>query len=172
MKDNLTILTGFIENKMVREKLALSEERIRRSFDELFSGYGLSAETILNDVVQVENYQGIIQVKNIQFYSMCEHHFAPFFGHVDIYYQPDKVITGLGKLVRLGKDVHARRLQIQELMTRDICRDVMRVLGAKGCFVKSTAKHLCVCSRGPKDDLSETVCSYGEGSLENYIWNR
>jgi len=168
--DNLKQLFSFIENETVRKKLEGSEDRIRRSFNELFSGYALTAEDILNDVVHVENYNGLVKMENIQFYSMCEHHFAPFFGSVDIFYQPDKIITGLGKLVRLAKDVHGRRLQIQELMTRDICLDVMRVLKAKGCFVRSTAKHLCICSRGPNDDLAQTVCTFGDGSLKDYIW--
>jgi GTP cyclohydrolase I len=168
--DNLKTLFSFIENKTVREKLTESENRIRKSFNELFSGYELIAEDVLNDVVHVENFNGIVEMKNIQFYSMCEHHFAPFFGSVDIYYQPGTVITGLGKLVRLAKDVHGRRLQIQELMTRDICQDIMRVLQAKGCFVVSRAKHLCVCSRGPKDDIAETICTYAEGTLKDKIY--
>jgi len=172
MNDNLNSLLGFIENEIVKKKLLQSEDRIKRSFDELFMGYNLKADEILNDVVHVDNYSGIVAMKNIQFYSMCEHHFAPFFGSIDIYYQPNEIITGLGKLVRLAKDVHARRLQIQELMTRDICQDIMRILKPKGCFVRSTAKHLCICSRGPKDDITETVCTYCEGSLENFIWNK
>jgi GTP cyclohydrolase I len=166
--DNLKNLFNFIENETIREKLATSENRIRKSFNELFSGYGLRAEDVLNDVVHIDDYNGIVEMKNIQFYSMCEHHFAPFFGSIDIYYQPGTIITGLGKLVRLAKDVHGRRLQIQELMTRDICQDIMNVLGAKGCFVRSSAKHLCICSRGPKDDLSETVCTYAEGTLRDW----
>jgi GTP cyclohydrolase IA len=168
--DNLKDLFSFIENEAVRKKLIDSETRIRSSFNELFSGYTLTAEDVLNDVVHVENYNGIVEMANIQFYSMCEHHFAPFFGSVDIFYEPDTIITGLGKLVRLAKDVHGRRLQIQELMTRDICQDVMRVLHAKGCFVRTKAKHLCICSRGPKDDIAETICTYAEGTLKDKIY--
>lgn len=169
MDNNLNSIFEFIENEEVREKLRGSEHRIRKSFNELFSGYALKGEDVLNDVVRVEDYNGIVEMKNIQFYSMCEHHFAPFFGTVDIYYQPDKIITGLGKMVRLARDVHGRRLQIQELMTRDICKDVMSILKAKGCFVRSTAKHLCICSRGPKDGLTETTCTYSEGTLNNWF---
>jgi len=168
--DNLKTLFSFIENEKVREKLQASEQRIRKSYNELFSGYALKADDILNDVVHVKDYNGIVEMKNIQFYSMCEHHFAPFFGSCDIYYQPNEIITGLGKLVRLAKDVHGRRLQIQEIMTQDICKDVMRILNAKGCFVRTRAKHLCICSRGPQDDLSETVCTYSEGSLKEKIF--
>lgn len=168
--DNLKTLLSFIENENVRKKLQASEDRIRTSYNELFSGYALKAEDVLKDVVHVEEYNGIVEMKNIQFYSMCEHHFAPFFGACDIYYQPKTIITGLGKLVRLVKDVHSKRLQIQELMTRDICKDIMRVLDANGCYVRTQAKHLCICSRGPKDDVAETVCTYSEGTMKDRIF--
>lgn len=167
--NNLDSLFSFIEDETIRTRLNQSEHRIRKSFNELFSGYSISAEDVLNDVIHVEDFNGIVEMRKIQFYSMCEHHFAPFFGSIDIFYQPNEIITGLGKLVRLAKDVHGRRLQIQELMTRDICQDIMRVLEAKGSFVRSTARHLCVCSRGPKDDLAETICTYGEGSLAHWV---
>ncbi len=168
MENNLNKLFSFINNEVVSSKLANSEHRIRASFDILFGGYALKAEDILNDVVHVENYSGTVQVKGINFYSYCEHHFAPFFGTANVYYQPDQIITGLGKIVRLVKDVHARRLQIQELMTRDIAQDIFRVLGSKGVYVETTAKHLCICSRGPSDDTSETTVSFGIGSLEHW----
>ena len=168
--NNLKALFSFVENETVREKLQHSEHRIRKSYNELFSGYALKAEDVLNDVIHVDEYNGIVEMRNIQFYSMCEHHFAPFFGSCDIYYQPKTIITGLGKLVRLVKDVHSKRLQIQEIMTQDICKDVMRVLDAKGCYVRTQAKHLCICSRGPQDDVAETVCTYAEGTLKNKIF--
>jgi len=112
----------------------------------------MTADQILNNVVQVESYTGLVCVDQINFYSFCEHHFAPFFGTASVTYHPNKIITGLGKIVRLVRDVHARRLQIQEIMTRDIAEDIMRVLDAKGAYVVTTAKHMCMCSRGPGDD--------------------
>lgn len=168
MEDNLKQLFSFISNEEVRKKIQLSEHRIRKSYDEMFSGYGLKAENILNDVVHVSNYTGVVEVKNINFYTMCEHHFAPFFGTANVYYQPNEIITGLGKVVRLVRDVHARRLQIQEVMTKEIAEDMMRILKCKGVFVETTAKHLCICSRGPNDDTTETTVTYGVGSLENW----
>ena len=167
-ENNLHTLFNFIENQEVREKLKQSEHRITKSFNQLFSGYALKAEDVLNDVVRVSDYNGIVEMKDIQFYSYCEHHFAPFFGTADVYYQPHKIITGLGKLVRLV-DLHSRRLQIQELMTKDIAEDIMRVLDAKGVFVRTKAKHLCICSRGPSDDVTETVATYASGSLKHWI---
>ncbi len=166
--NNLHTLFNFIENKEVREKLKISEPRIIRAFNEQFSGYSLKAEDVLNDIVHVKDYDGIVEVKDISFYSYCEHHFAPFFGKANVYYQPNEIITGLGKIVRLVRDVHGRRLQIQELMTRDIAQDIMNVLNAKGVFVETTAKHLCICGRGPKDDNSETTVTYGCGTLKKW----
>lgn len=164
--DNLDRFLSFVSNEEVRSKLAKSKDRITRAYDELFSGYALRAEDVLNEVVRVEDYTGTIKVDDIQFYSMCEHHFLPFFGTASVTYQPNHIITGIGKLARLVRDVHARRLQIQETMTRDIARDVQRVLDAKGVCVRTRAKHLCTCSRGPSDDVAETEAFYAIGSLE------
>jgi len=162
-------LSAWLTNPAVRSRLQDSETRIRKSFDELFSGYALKAEDVLNDVVRTEHFTGLVKIQSISFYTFCEHHFAPFFGTADVIYQPDKIITGLGKIVRLVREVHARRLQIQELMTKDIAVDMKRVLDAKGVFVITRAKHLCMCSRGPSDDNAETVVMFGCGTLENYI---
>lgn len=163
--DNIDKLFSFATNENVRAALRKSEPRIRSAFDELFSGYDLSAEDVLNDVARVDGYSGVVTVENINFYSFCEHHFAPFFGMASVSYQPGTVITGLGKIVRLVRDVHARRLQIQEIMTKDIAEDIKRVLGAQGVMVVTKAKHLCICSRGPNDDTAMSVVSYGCGSL-------
>jgi GTP cyclohydrolase IA len=168
MQNNLDTLSDFTENEIVKEKLKLSQERIKKSFNLLFSGYTLNAESILNEVVRVKDYSGIVCVKDINYYSYCEHHFAPFFGTANVYYQPNEVITGLGKIVRLVHDLHARKLQIQEIMTKDIADDIMKVLDAKGVFVETRAKHLCICSRGVADHNSYTVCTYGLGTLKNY----
>jgi len=169
MENNLKMLFSFIDNDEVRKKLLLSEARISKSFNELFSGYNLKADDILNDIVHVNDYHGIIEVKDINFYSFCEHHFAPFFGTANVYYQPKTIITGLGKIVRLVKDVHARRLQIQEIMTKDIAEDIMRILDCKGVYVETIAKHTCICSRGPSDDTCFTKVNYGLGTLQNWL---
>ncbi|MBI1307063.1 MAG: GTP cyclohydrolase I FolE [Bacteroidetes bacterium] len=163
--NNVQSLIKLCDHPMVTERLLKSSERITRAYAELFSGYQKNAQEVLNDVVHVKNYQGTIKMEKIHFYSMCEHHFLPFLGTCSIEYQPNEIITGLGKLVRLVKDVHGPRLQIQEIMTKDICDDIMNILKAKGCRVVTRATHLCVCSRGPQDDLSETVCVYSAGSL-------
>lgn len=161
-------LIACISNPVVRAKLEASRTRISRAYDEIFSGYALRAEDVLNDVVHVNAFTGVVTVDDIRFYSMCEHHFLPFFGVASVTYQPREIITGLGKIARLVRDVHGRRLQIQELMTRDIAQDISRVLAAEGVFVRTRAKHLCMCSRGPGDDTAETEVLYGIGSLEHW----
>lgn len=160
-------LFDFEGGDLIAAKLQPSKSRIQRAFRELFSGYALTAEEILNETTRVSDYTGFVTIKDINFYTYCEHHFAPFFGTADVCYQPREIITGLGKIVRLVHDVHARRLQIQETMTRDIALDLMRVLDARGAFVVTRAKHLCMCSRGPSDDTAITEVTYAVGTLEN-----
>jgi len=155
----------FIENDLVKTELEKSLPRIQRAYRDIFSGYELSGKDVLNNVIEVENYTGFITVERINFYTFCKHHFLPFYGTASVTYEPGKIITGLGKIVRLVRDVHARRLQIQEIMNKEIAEDIMNVLGAKGVRVVTTAKHLCMCSRGPSDDTSETVVTYECGSL-------
>lgn len=156
----------FPHGDKVADAIGLSHERIRKAFAELFSGYGLTAEEVLNETIRVEAYDGVVTIKDIEFYSYCEHHFAPFFGTADVSYQPGEIITGLGKIVRLVHDVHARRLQIQEVMTRDIVLDLMRVLEARGARVTTKAKHLCMCSRGPSSHNAITEVTYSAGTLK------
>lgn len=156
---------SFIPNERVQNELAPSLDRISRAYGELFSGYELIAEDVLNETVRVKDYTGIVVVDRISFYTFCKHHFLPFFGEASVSYRPGQIITGLGKIVRLVRDVHARRLQIQELMAQDICEDMVRVLGVAGVEVKLRAKHLCMCSRGPSDDNTETEVVYRMGNL-------
>lgn len=165
-KQKLISVFEFEGGDRVAEAIGSSADRIRRAFSELFSGYHLTAEEVLNETVRVEDYSGVVTIKDISFYSYCEHHFAPFFGTADVSYEPGEIITGLGKIVRLVHDVHARRLHIQELMTRDIALDLMRVLDAKGARVTTRAKHLCMCSRGPSDHNAITEVTYGAGTLQ------
>jgi len=157
----------FIENEEAKAKLEQSADRIQRAYAELLGGYALRAEDVLNETVRVESYNGLVDVQDITFYTFCEHHFLPFFGTASVVYKPRHIITGLGKVLRLVRDVHARRLQIQETMARDICHDIVRVLDAHGARVTLRAKHLCMCSRGPSDDnaVTEVVYTYGDLSV-------
>ena len=154
---------GFVPYDHVRERLEPSFDRISRAYGELFSGYAVKAEDVLNETIRVTHYTGWVTVDKISFYTFCEHHFLPFFGEASVSYRPGEIITGIGKIARLVRDVHARRLQIQEIMARDICEDIIRVLGARGAHVVLRARHLCMCSRGPGDDNAETEVTYSMG---------
>jgi GTP cyclohydrolase I len=160
-------LFDFPNGNLVVERMVSSSARIRGALADLFSGYGKTAEGVLNETVRVKNYSGLIIVRDIHFYTFCEHHFLPFFGVADVIYEPRQIITGLGKIVRLVRDVHARRLQIQETMTKEIAEDLMKVLNAKGAFVRTRARHLCICSRGPSDDSAWTEVAYRLGTLSS-----
>jgi GTP cyclohydrolase I len=107
---------------------------------------------------------GRVEVKDIVFHSICAHHFLPFFGEVDLCYEPGDRILGLGKLPRLV-DAFARRFQIQEDLVRDVAREMMESGHARGVRVRSRARHLCMCSRGPAKESAITHAEFSLGTL-------
>ena len=110
--------------------------------------------------------RGHVEVRDIAFYSICAHHFLPFFGHVSIRYVPGDRILGLGKLPRLV-DAYARRFQIQEDLVRDIAQEMMQSGHARGVLVQSEARHLCMLSRGPQSAASATRTEIALGCLSD-----
>jgi GTP cyclohydrolase I len=140
------------------------EPRIVAAYSELLGGYKADIGAILNDIARVRDYPGLVLEQGINFTSICYHHFLPFFGTIDVAYEPGEVITGLGRIVQLVQAL-AHRLQIQEFLVRDIAEAIRERVGAKGVFVRSRAVHLCVHSRGPSDHTMETVCTYAVGSF-------
>src|SRR2546426_3162351 len=141
------------------------EHRIVAAYSELLDGYKADIAAILNDIAQVRKHPGLVLEQRINFTSICYHHFLPFFGTIDVAYEPGEVITGLGRIVELVQAL-AHRLQIQEFLVRDIAETISERIKAKGVFVRSRAVHLCVHSRGPRDPTMETVCTYAVGSFE------
>jgi GTP cyclohydrolase IA len=141
------------------------EHRIVAAYSELLDGYKSDIDAILNDIAQVRDHPGLVLEQGINFTSVCYHHFLPFFGTIDVAYEPGEVITGLGRIVQLVQAL-AHRLQIQEFLVRDIAETLKQRIAAKGVFVRSRAVHLCVHSRGPSDHTMETICTYGIGSFE------
>src|SRR5919109_318749 len=142
------------------------EPRVVAAYSELLDGYKADIDAILNDIAGVRDYPGIVLEQSINFTSVCYHHFLPFFGTIDVAYEPGEIITGLGRIVELVQAL-AHRFQIQEFLVRDIGEAIKDHVGAKGVFVRSRAVHLCVRSRGPSDHTMETVCTYAVGSLED-----
>jgi GTP cyclohydrolase I len=142
------------------------EPRIVAAYTELLGGYQADIDSILNDIARVSDYPGLVMEQKINFTSVCYHHFLPFFGTVDVAYEPGEIITGLGRIVELVQAL-AHRLQIQEFLVRDIAQTISERIGARGVFVRARAVHLCVHSRGPSDRSMETVCTYALGSFES-----
>ena len=143
-----------------------SDERIAGAFRELLAGYDIDPGTILKTTRTLEPGEepGLVEVRDIQFHSLCAHHFLPFFGQVDVAYEPGDRILGLGKLPRLV-DAYARRFQIQEDLVRDVARELMDSGRARGVRVRSRAQHLCMCSRGPSSPSALTHTEYALGTL-------
>jgi GTP cyclohydrolase I len=137
-----------------REGLRGTPDRIADMYEEIFAGYDSDSELS----VQFSEDSDAVVVKDIKFYSMCEHHMLPFFGKVSIAYLPNGRVFGVSKLVRLVEK-YAKRLQIQERMTKDIA-DELHAQGVKGVMVLSEAEHLCMKMRGVKNDATMTSAAY------------
>ena len=143
-----------------------SDERIAKAFKELLAGYEIEPSTILKTtrMLEPDERPGRVEVKDIAFHSICAHHFLPFFGQVDLAYEPGDRILGIGKLPRLV-DALARRFQIQEDLVREIAHEMMNSGHARGVRVRSRAQHLCMCSRGPSSQTSLTYTEFTLGSM-------
>ena len=146
MKDVIKQILFSIGEDANREGLLDTPDRVVRSWKELYSGYNQKPEDILT-TFKNEGKDPIILLKDIEFYSMCEHHMLPFFGKAHVAYIPDKKIIGISKLARLV-DIYARRLQIQERIGDQVTSDIMRLLDARGAACIIEAKHMCMCMRG------------------------
>ena len=141
-----------------REGLARTPERVARSLAELTAGYAQTVEEVVGKGVFSEDCSEMVMVKDIEFYSLCEHHLLPFFGRVHVAYIPDGRIIGLSKIPRIV-DVFARRLQVQERMTQQIAQAIESVLTPKGVGVVAHASHLCMMMRGVQKQNSAAMTS-------------
>jgi GTP cyclohydrolase IA len=141
-----------------REGLLRTPERVARSLAWLTRGYDTDARTVIGEALFEETHESMVMVRDIEMYSMCEHHMLPFFGKVHIAYIPNGRIVGLSKLPRLV-DVFARRLQVQERLTEQIAEAVEDVLRPHGVGVVVEAAHLCMMMRGVEKQNSKTITS-------------
>src|SRR5829696_2004974 len=141
-----------------REGLRNTPDRVARMYTELLSGYNADPAKIINGALFNINYDEMVLVRDIEFYSLCEHHMLPFIGRAHVAYLPNGKVIGLSKIPRIV-DMYARRLQIQENLTRQIADSVLKMTGAKGVGVVIEAKHLCMMMRGVEKQNSSMTTS-------------
>lgn len=145
-----------------REGLKKTPHRVAKAYEFLTQGYRKDIKQVLNGAVFSEKYDEMVIVKDIDFYSMCEHHLLPFYGKVHIAYIPDGKIVGLSKIPRIV-DVFAKRLQVQERMTQEICDTLEQHLTPRGVAVVVEAYHMCMMMRGVQKQNSITTTSAMHG---------
>ena len=147
-----------------REGLVRTPERVAKSLEWLTQGYALDVADVVGDALFAEDHRQMVMVRDVEFYSLCEHHMLPFFGKAHIAYVPNGRIVGLSKLPRIV-DVYARRLQVQERLTEEIADAIERVLRPAGVGVVLEAVHLCMMMRGVQKQDSKTITSALRGSF-------
>jgi len=154
-----------------REGLQRTPQRVAQSLSFLTRGYEMDPDQVISDALFTEEYEEMIVQKDIDFYSLCEHHLLPFFGKAHVAYIPNHKIVGISKLARLV-DVFARRLQVQERMTSQIATPIMDKLDALGVAVVLEAEHLCMRMRGVEKQNSYVITSSLLGAFRSRVETR
>jgi GTP cyclohydrolase I len=149
-----------------REGLIRTPSRVAKSLKWMTQGYASSAEEVVGEGIFKEEHDNMIMVRDIELYSMCEHHMLPFFGKAHVAYIPNGKIVGLSKIPRIV-DVYAQRLQVQERLTEQIAEGLCRVLNPAGVGVVIEAYHLCMMMRGVQKQNSRTITSALRGQFRD-----
>jgi len=172
-QEKIDSIAGYYKNILVelgenpeREGLLKTPERVAKSLQFLTHGYDLDPVAILNSAKFKEEYKQMVIVKDIEVYSMCEHHMLPFFGKAHVAYIPNHYIVGLSKIPRIV-DAFSRRLQVQERLTTEIRDCIQNTLNPLGVAVVIEAQHLCMQMRGVQKQNSITTTSAFTGEFEN-----
>ncbi len=162
LERNVRSILNEIGENPKREGLLRTPMRVAKSYKFLTKGYNEDIETLLNGAVFNEHYDEMVIVKDIDFYSLCEHHMLPFYGKCHIAYIPNGKIVGLSKLPRIV-EMYSRRLQVQERMTREIGDMINKILEPKGVAIVSEAHHLCMMMRGveKQNSIATASCMLG-----------
>ena len=164
LKEHYSKVLELIGEDPSREGLIKTPERVAKAMQFLTQGYEINATEILQSAMFSEDYSQMVLVKEIEFYSLCEHHLLPFFGKTHIAYIPDGNIVGLSKLPRVV-DAFSRRLQVQERLTNEIRDCIQDTLKPKGVAVVMEARHLCMQMRGVEKQSSLTTTSAFSGAF-------
>lgn len=154
-------------NVEYKQELKDTPKRIADSYKEIFYGIDVDPSEVLKRTFEVKTNELIIE-KNIDFYSMCEHHFLPFFGKISIAYIPNKNIFGFGDILKLI-EILSRRPQLQERLTEEIARYIYELLNCQGVYVLIEAKHLCMTMRGQKKENTKILTTSAKGIFEKDI---
>ena len=165
LKNNYAEILQGIGEDVNREGIVKTPERAAKAIQFLTSGHCVDPAEVLKSAMFAENYHDMVVVKNIEIYSLCEHHILPFFGKAHIAYIPNGYIVGLSKLPRVV-DIFARRLQVQERLTHDILECINETLRPKGVAVVIEAAHMCMMMRGVQKQNSVTTTSGFRGQFE------
>ncbi|GAB1396508.1 MAG TPA: GTP cyclohydrolase I FolE [Saprospiraceae bacterium] len=165
MKDKFRDIIGLLGDDVNREGLLKTPERVAKAMKFLTSGYEQDPSEILRSALFHEDYNEMVIVKDIELYSMCEHHMLPFFGKAHVAYIPNGKIVGLSKIPRVV-DVFSRRLQVQERLTHDILNCIDNVLKPHGAAIVIEAHHMCMMMRGVQKQNSVTTTSAFTGEFK------
>ena len=149
-----------------REGLERTPARVATAYEYLTSGYQQNVEDVLNSALFTEDYDEMVVVKDIDYFSMCEHHMLPFFGKAHVAYMPSRKIVGLSKIARLV-EMYSRRLQVQERLTTQIAHTINDVLQPRGVAVVIEGLHLCMLMRGVEKQNSKAVTSAMLGAFRD-----
>lgn len=161
IEENVREIMEYLGEDTYREGLVETPKRVRKSWEKLYGGYDMDPKDLLK-TFDKETYSQMVVLKDIEFYSTCEHHMLPFFGKAHIAYIPRKKVIGVSKLARL-LEIYARRLQIQERIGEQVTSFLMKELKAKGAACVLEAQHFCMTSRGVEKQNAKMVTSSLKG---------
>ena len=164
LEEHYRQIIGLLGEDVEREGLVKTPQRVARAMQTLTRGYRMDPKAVLNSAKFKEDYSQMVIVKNIDFYSLCEHHMLPFFGKVHVAYIPNGYITGLSKIARVV-DIFSHRLQVQERMTMQIKECIQETLNPLGVMVVVEAQHMCMQMRGVEKQNSITTTSDFTGAF-------
>lgn len=164
LEEHIRGILDIVGEDVKREGLLDTPKRVAKMYQEVFSEVGTNPETALTTTFK-EDYDGLVVVKDINYYTFCEHHLIPFFGKVHIGYHPNGSVVGLSKFARLVEMV-SKRPQVQERMTEQIAKAIMNKLLPQGVIVSIEGVHLCMCARGVKKPGTSTVTTVKKGVFQ------